>query len=223
MKKVISFSLWGNIPKYTIGAIRNLEAQKKYFPDWICRFYIDTTSVPKEIIQELSNRGCEIVIKDVGNWKGMFWRFSVPSDKEVDIMICRDVDSRLCERDRVAVEEWLSSEKNFHIIRDHPHHNYRILGGLWGCRCNILRNIDILISNWNQEDRKQTDQEFLATIIYPLIQNDCFIHDEFNYYKEEKVYKINHNRINYEHLGGYINEHEQQSAWHCQELKGRIG
>ena len=40
MKKIISFSLWGDIPTYTEGAIKNVQLAKEVFPDWICRFYI---------------------------------------------------------------------------------------------------------------------------------------------------------------------------------------
>ncbi len=34
MNKVISFSLWGDNPKYTIGAIKNAELSKTIYPDW---------------------------------------------------------------------------------------------------------------------------------------------------------------------------------------------
>ena len=33
-----------------------------------------------------------------------------------------------------AVEEWLNSNKKFHIMRDHPDHGTEILGGTWGCK-----------------------------------------------------------------------------------------
>ena len=32
MKKVISFCLWGNDPKYNVGAIRNAEIAKEIYP-----------------------------------------------------------------------------------------------------------------------------------------------------------------------------------------------
>jgi len=37
MKKIISFSLWGDNPIYTQGAIRNAELAKEVYPDWVCR------------------------------------------------------------------------------------------------------------------------------------------------------------------------------------------
>ena len=36
----ISFSLYGTNPKYHIGAIRNAEQIKKFYPDFVPLFYI---------------------------------------------------------------------------------------------------------------------------------------------------------------------------------------
>ncbi len=43
MKKIISFSLWGNNKKYLNGALLNYSAQPYIYPDYKCRFYIDET------------------------------------------------------------------------------------------------------------------------------------------------------------------------------------
>ena len=51
MKKIISFSLWGDNPKYTNGAIENADLALEVYPNWICRFYVGT-STPKEIVEE---------------------------------------------------------------------------------------------------------------------------------------------------------------------------
>jgi len=219
MKKVISFSLWGNIPNYTVGAIRNAELAKETFPGWICRYYVDENSVPKDVLDKLmSFDNTEVIHVGKGDWTGMFWRFYACADSEVDVMLSRDVDSRVSERDSIAVNEWLASDKSFHIIRDHPHHHYKILGGLWGVRNNRLRGMKQLISQWNKQNRKQTDQWFLAQIIYPKIRNDCFVHDVFYCYEGQRR-KINKSRVNFEHLGEYIDENENQSQPHCQALK----
>ena len=54
--------------------------------------------------------------------------------KDVDVMISRDTDSRVSHREMIAVNKWLESDKGFHIMRDHPWHTTKILGGMWGCR-----------------------------------------------------------------------------------------
>jgi len=180
MKKVISFSLWGDNPKYTIGAIKNVELATKIYSDWTCRFYIGK-STPCEIINELIKfDNTEIVImKDFGNWDGMFWRFYAAVDPTIDIMISRDCDSRLSNREKIAVDQWVDSDKGFHIMRDHPYHGTEILGGMFGIKKNTVTNFFELLNNYNKENFWQVDQNFLREKIYPLIKNNCIIHDPF--------------------------------------------
>lgn len=40
MKKVITFSLWGDKPIYMIGSIENAKFAQTYYPDFECWFYI---------------------------------------------------------------------------------------------------------------------------------------------------------------------------------------
>lgn len=179
MKKIISFSLWGNNPKYTIGAIRNAGLAKEVYPDWICRFYIGK-DVADEIKTSLLDLNSEVIEMGDGDWNGMFWRFLAADSN--DIVISRDTDSRLGLREKAAVDEWLISDKDFHIMRDHPHHRTEILGGMWGCRNGILKGIRQMISDYDARDfnnKYQVDQNFLREIIYPFIKDKAIVHDEF--------------------------------------------
>ena len=54
MKKVISFSLWGNNPTYNIGAIKNAELAKEFYPDFECWFYIHEETVPFEYNKKIT-------------------------------------------------------------------------------------------------------------------------------------------------------------------------
>lgn len=193
MKKVICFSLWGEDPRYTKGAIRNAELAKLIYPDWICRFYVGTNT-PKDIVDKLrSFENVEIVDMGIeGNWTGMFWRFSAAADKDVDVMLSRDTDSRLTLREKYAVDEWLDSEFDFHIMRDHPYHSTEILGGMWGVKCDVLTNINELISDYVKGDFWQVDQNFLREKIWPLVKQNSFTHDEFfsHVYGPSKPYKF---------------------------------
>jgi len=177
---IISFSLWGNKPKYTIGAIKNAELAQKIYPGWICRFYIDNT-VPNEVInalQLLSNT--EIIHKNIsGNWTSMFWRFESSFDKNAKLIIFRDTDSRLSNREKIAVDEWINSDKTFHIMRDHPYHKFPILGGMWGYKNNNKYPMQILLESFNKTDNYGTDYKFFAEQLYPLIGDDKIVHDEF--------------------------------------------
>ena len=42
------------------------------------------------------------------------------------------MDSRITQREVMATKEWLSSDLDFHIMRDHEQHGYiTIPGGMW--------------------------------------------------------------------------------------------
>jgi len=179
--KVISFSLWGQDPKYTIGAIRNAELAREVYPDWMCRFYVGQ-SVPSPILYKLEEmKNVQIIRKqEFGDWRGMFWRFEPASEDDVEVMISRDTDSRLGFREKAAVDEWLSSDKGFHIMRDHPHHGYHVLGGMWGAKSGVVSDMKQLIDDFAQEDEYGTDYKFFAEVVIPnLNKNVIMAHDEF--------------------------------------------
>ena len=180
MKKIISFSLWGDNPVYTQGAIRNAELAKEIYPDWVCRYYVGK-STPIDIVVKLQNFDNTevIVMENDGDWTGMFWRFYPASEDDVDVMISRDCDSRLNAREKYAVDEWLSSDKGFHIMRDHPWHNTLILGGMWGSRKGVVTNMKKLIDDYIKGNFWQVDQKFLKEKIYPTVKNNSLVHDEF--------------------------------------------
>jgi len=208
MKKIISFSLWGDNPKYTIGAIKNAELIDTVYPGWIGRFYCGK-SVPIEIIEILKTyTNVEVIeMEENGDWSGMFWRFYACEDS--DVMISRDTDSRLNLREKNAVDEWLNSNKDFHIMRDHPYHNVLILGGMWGVRNGILKNIVDLIKNYNKGDFWQVDQNFLSEQIYPIVVNTSFVHDSYHDINPwSKKFSIE--RINQEFVGDVFDEHNQR-------------
>ena len=180
MKKIISFSLWGDNPTYTQGAIRNAELAKEIYPDWVCRYYIGR-STPQQTIDTLSLfDNTEVIVMDVdGDWTGMFWRFYPAGEQDVDVVIIRDCDSRLNNREKDAVNEWLNSDKGFHIMRDHPYHTTEILGGMWGSKKGVTPNIKQQIESYIKGDFWQVDQNFLRDIIYPIVKNNSLVHDEF--------------------------------------------
>jgi len=177
--RVVSYSLWGDNPKYNIGAIRNAELVKQMYPGWESRFYVGSNT-PIETINKLRDLGSNVIeMGIVGDWTGMFWRFFAASDVNVDVMISRDCDSRITQREVSAVAEWLKSGAMFHIMRDHPHHATEILGGMWGARAPLIKDMDRLIVEYSKGDFWQVDQNFLREIIFPRVSQFAMIHDEF--------------------------------------------
>lgn len=212
MIKIISFSLWGDNPKYLIGAIENIKIQKQLFPEWKCRFYYHE-SINLRWINDLIKEGAEIILKNeepinkpMDN-PGMFWRFEVLKDHTIERFMVRDTDGRLTQREKNCVVDWEKSGKEFHIIRDNRMHNTKIMGGMWGATKEFIDkiNYDDLIQQFNSLTYKNlyaTDQEFLARMIYPLIKDTACIHDDWTRYSDEKdVRKIPHFRDGLHYIG----------------------
>ena len=219
-KKIISFSLWGSDRNYTNGAIKNAELADKIYPGWVVRYYC-SKSVPIEILNHLGHAdNTKIIIKnEVGDWRSSFWRFCPASDSDVSIMISRDCDSRLNLREKAAVDEWLSSEKSFHIMRDHPYHNTKILAGMWGVKNPKLRDMQKMIHEYLRGDiSKETDQIFLRERIYPLIKNDCLAHDEFfDFEPTSRPFPLR--RKKHEFVGEIFDCNENPNAIHRELLR----
>ena len=179
MKKVISFSLWGNNPKYTIGAIKNANLAPIVYPNWICRFYV-SNDVPNDIVRELEKTSEVIKLNSIGNWKLTVERFKA-IDEDVECVLFRDTDSRLNNREKAAVDEWLKSNKTLHIMKDHPYHGgFPILAGMWGLKKKGFNlNMSKMLSIYSNTEQYHYDQIFLNDYIWKYYSDDYIIHDEF--------------------------------------------
>jgi len=198
--KGVAFSLWGDNPMYTKGAIENAKLMKKIYPEWDMVLYYNDT-VDKNIILELSKLG--VKLNKIKEEKGYHWRFYAADEYET--VIFRDCDSRISEREKIAVDEWLSSDKMLHVIRDHPHHKIpygvnkpAILAGMWGIK-NANFNMKELLNMKNTYEYGE-DQKMLLTI-YEKFEKSRYIHDTFG-----NGNKIKHTMKDYHFIGERFNE-----------------
>lgn len=192
MKKIISFCSYGKDPKYVHSALKNIDLQPKIYPGWTCRIYV-SKDIPENAMKLLRDSSAEIIIKDpVKGHLGMFWRFEPLMDHNIERFIVRDTDSRINPREADAVKEWEESGSEFHIIRDHPQHGAKIVGGLWGATSDFIKKISnkypqmkeqflkglnpLYIMNHHRGPYFNTDQPFLWQYIWPLIINTHIAH-----------------------------------------------
>jgi len=215
MTKAICFSLWGNHPKYNVGMIENAKLRPQIYPEWKTIVYLGQ-SVPSSTISALKkiNNTDLIFMDQSGDWTGMFWRFLPAFDEKIDIMISRDADSRLSIREADAVAEWLNSDRDFHIMRDHPYHNTEILGGMWGCRNNLLNRLNITMAVPENGNFWQVDQNFLREYVYPKVREYSFIHDSYNLFGESQSKKFPSKRINGDFVGEIYDENNNRHPDH---------
>ena len=181
-RNIISFSVWGNNPRYLISSARNILLLDDILPGWIARFYIDS-SVPEDFVRFLDDFGAEIIIKDSNSTlkEKLTWRFLVSDDPTVGFFLIRDADSVISVRESIAINQWLESEKWFHVIRDNWTHTDLILAGLWGGVSGILPHMKTLIENYSPHymETPNIDQWFLRDCIWSHIKKSCLIHDRF--------------------------------------------
>jgi len=176
MVKYFTFSIWGDNPKYTFGAIRNAQLAQKIFPDWKCLFYHDNT-VPNAVLNILRNFDNSEVIEITDNSFGAFWRFDIMFDGG-DVVLSRDTDSRLSEREKVLIDHWLETNANYMVIRDHHnHYEFPILAGMWGKKCIALnRNFKVIMEQYRYTKTYTVDQVFLRDVVWPLIQYETQVY-----------------------------------------------
>ena len=70
----------------------------------------------------------------------LIWRFLPVLDVNVDLFLSRDLDSRINSREIAAVKEFLESDFDLHVMRDHPAHAAFMMGGTWGAKVYNQRN-----------------------------------------------------------------------------------
>ncbi|MGF1454405.1 MAG: tetratricopeptide repeat protein [Alphaproteobacteria bacterium] len=192
-RNIITFSLFGDDPRYLRGAHHNAVVTRYLYPGWTPRFYVDD-SVPMAVCQALIREGAQVrkAPKLPAHTYGLFWRFLVEDDPEVDLYLVRDADSVMNIRERAAVEDWLASGAPYHVMRDYPSHSELILAGMWGAHRGNLepmgkRILAYVKGSATRLNDRVCDQRFLRDEIWPLIRRDALVHDSwFQFGKTQK-------------------------------------
>jgi hypothetical protein len=206
-QKVISYSLFGTNKFYYEKLKEITKEAKKVYPDWLIRIYYDY-SIDKSIICDIECENydnsdfCNInqlnrnlidnndeSLLNANYIHKMMWRYFPLADDFVDLASFRDTDSFIIQREIDSVNVWLNSDKIGHIMRDHPEHNIKILGGMWGFKMRNNRElankifqmiIDKKLSykyNYQYKSPKGYDQFFLVDYVFNLIKKNSVIHD----------------------------------------------
>ncbi|MEC3878251.1 hypothetical protein [Parapedobacter sp. 10938] len=218
--KYLSFSLWGDQPHYTVGAIRNAELAREIYVDWHVLVYHDNT-VPDETLTQLQQLNVQLIDMTGSPIYSLFWRFLAADIEDCSHAIFRDTDSRISLREQKAVDEWIKSGNTLHVMRDHPHHQtpfgaqgLGILGGMWGIRGGSYA-MESAIRGFITEQRDQygVDQNFLQEV-YRTFGRSQTIHDDFF---ERKPFPVP--RTGYHFIGERIDEHEQPIGEDREALK----
>ena len=104
-------------------------------------------------------------------------------DDEVDVVLVRDADQVLTPEDDKAVQEWLDSDKDFHIVRYvQGSHARAIVANFFGGRNKVLHPLIDKIRAYEVNGNYNGDQQFLCDIPYPYLRENhkLYVHDDIN-------------------------------------------
>ena len=176
--KAFSFCLYGSAPYYYTGLLENIRIIQEFFPDFSIYVYRGQCD-PSWILPE------SVIVIDTGKAGPINMLFRYKACSEADIGFIRDADSRITERDRWCIEDFLSSPFSYHVIRDHIWHKSRIMGGLFGWREKIRIEFDE-----NHPSGYGYDESVLSQTLYPTIRHQLLVHTNINGYIGENTRRI---------------------------------
>ena len=167
---------------WTMRLYHNLAASHPLHPDLSClassHSQLDLCYVPQLP---------QAVKPDATALDPMMWRFLPSLDPQVDVLLSRDLDSRLTSREAAAVQEWLESGRAVHSMRDHASHQMPMMGGMWGTRLTQPGVRQKWRSAWQRMrtdsvitvGRYSYDQSMLELYVWPWARDDSLEHDSY--------------------------------------------
>jgi len=132
---------------------------------------------------EALERHSLIRLRDCGAAKtlcgSMLWRMDPVFDKDVEVVVCRDIDSLPMHRDRKMVEAFIASRGTVHAIHDSESHSGPLMGGMIA-----IKSAGFPYSKDQWEALKTgydltehgSDQRFLNEHLYPRIASNLLVH-----------------------------------------------
>jgi hypothetical protein len=123
---------------------------------------------PIDIINTLSRvTDIELILVDT-NITLRSLRFLPNDDKDVDIWLSRDLDSMLNNKEKAAIDDWLTNypDKMLHLMHDNTQHTWTILAGMFGVKNNHENSILNFIFENRFEDVYDTDALIAEKFFY---------------------------------------------------------
>ncbi|SPL71074.1 tetratricopeptide repeat protein [Acinetobacter stercoris] len=207
-ENIIAYSLFGGLPRYCETSVINVDLAKEIYPEWTCRFYVDD-SVPEHIISRLREKGAEVVYvsPQQKQLSGLYWRFFVMDDPSVKRFLIRDADSLVSYRERAAVDQWLSSTKWFHTMRDFYSHTELILAGMWGGTHGVFKNVEQMVHDFIHTGRflntRVMDQHFLRFSIWPTLKQSVWANDSQGFESGAHDFPVCQQQKDFEYLSKF--------------------
>jgi len=162
--KVFSFCLYGTNANYYTGLLENYKAIQEWFPDFQMILYKGICD-PSWTFPE----GIRVVETGREGAINALYRYVPLSTEEIGFV--RDADSRITERDKWCIDEFLKSRFSYHIIRDHRWHRSKIMAGLFGWKKPLAVDLPL-----DTDASYGFDEVILTSHVYPRVVADSLVH-----------------------------------------------
>lgn len=158
-KKIFSFCLYGSEKKYCLGMLKNLQQIKEYYPDFETYIHMGN-DVPDDYVNKIKEfQKVKIIPYDLTGAVLMTYRFFSIDDEDVSIMLLRDADSRITERCRWVINDFLNSYYKVFTIRDHRYHTSDLMAGQSGFK-NVKPSFKhVYEKEWGKISKKYWDDK----------------------------------------------------------------
>ena len=191
-----SFCIYGSEKNYYHGLLENIDIIKAEFTNYSIYIYkgvCDPSWVfPDDPYVKIIETGKEGAIN-------MLHRYIPVLTQPVGFT--RDADSRITKRDLWCINQFLNSDKKYHVIRDHFYHRSKILGGLFGWK----QAVNFTLTGLDKSVCYGYDESYINEALYPLIKNDILVHSNICGYAGETVNIIERQRDDtYDFVGNVI-------------------
>ena len=179
--KVIAYSLYSGEVSAVRGLLRNVQQAPVYFPGWTVRIYIHNNNIPlpQRLLNKMKTLGAKVIPVDEIYYSNTSVYVHALLDESVDTVLLRDPHFRFSDRQKSAVDEWMTSHNTtMHCMRDHPSHAaMSLVPGLLGIKLSHLRKnkktrfdslLQLLTTNTNTSFESELWRQF---------QDDFMCHD----------------------------------------------
>ena len=216
--------------------MRNAHIRRIIYPDWSLRVYVacdlpiskeneEFASDVNRVLRTLQSLGADIRVVDAEVARVIpppAWHLLALDDVGLDVVLLRNPEERLSDRDRRLVEHWMdgSNQTDFpvHCIRDHPaHNNHPIVHGLWGVKSDLVRSLltvsmKSLLVNYAKKYTGQTmdfPQSFIADVLWPKLEQQTVCHDSVTCNRWNNTISFDEVRGDVGYVGRKYNQHEE--------------
>jgi hypothetical protein len=198
LKKILSFSLYGNTDEYLDKFILNTPLYKKYFFDYSIYLFVE------EILYDKVIKHCNfysIIVEKkhkCGQSDGMLWRYEPILKGIGDLCLVRDVDYKPTHEELELIDNFINSSYEFQIMRMHYDHRMPIMGGLFAIKSNLYKVFNNAYLKWSKNLnfanlKYNDDQLFLAKYIYhKVVSKSLIITTNVIFFGERVIIKSNY-------------------------------